>query len=249
MIELSNISVKYNRPDREVIALDGLTASINADEFCCIIGPSGCGKSTLLHVIAGFVKPSSGQIRLDGQLLEGPDIDRGIVFQRFSLFPWKTVKGNIQFGLLRKNMRAHDINKVVDFYLNQIGLADFANSFPHELSVGMQQRVAIARAFANDPTILLMDEPFGSLDTQTATRMRELLLRIWSEQSKIIVFVTHDIDEAIILADRIIVLSPRPGKVTKEIIVDIPRPRDSDAFSLPRYVEIRKELTAIILGS
>jgi NitT/TauT family transport system ATP-binding protein len=249
MIQISNISVKYSRLGREVIALDGLTASINPNELCCVIGPSGCGKSTLLHVLAGFVKPTGGQVTSDGEFIERPGIDRGVVFQRFSLFPWETVRGNIQFGLVRKNMHADEISKVVEVYLHQIELADFADSYPHELSIGMQQRVAIARAFANNPKILLMDEPFGSLDNQTATRMREWLLRIWGKESKTIVFVTHDIDEAIMLADRIIVLSSRPGTVIREIVVDISRPRGLDAFSLPRYIEIRKELITTILGT
>ena len=232
----------YDHQNRRVVAVESLSFSVGENEFLCILGPSGCGKSTVLHLIAGFIQPTSGEVRLNGYPIRQPAADRGVVFQKHSLFPWKTVYENIELGLRMKGLPKNQRREIVSRYLEAVELTEFANSYPSELSVGMQQRVGIARAYANDPEILLMDEPFASLDAQTAIRMRELLLRVWVQNPKTVVFVTHDIDETILLADRVLVFSPRPGSVKAEFHIDLPRPRTVEVFSNPRYVQLRKRL-------
>ncbi|MCA1625965.1 MAG: ABC transporter ATP-binding protein [Acidobacteria bacterium] len=243
-IFLDNVTVVYASGSEQILAVENVTFSVGDKEFLSIIGPSGCGKSTILHVIAGFIQPTSGEVKVSGSLVRQPDQDRGVVFQKYNLFPWKKVRQNIEFGLRMKGVPKEERGEVVADYLKLMGLTEFADSYPHSLSVGMQQRVGLARAYANDPDVLLMDEPFSSLDSQTGERMRELLLRVWSQNLKTVVFITHDIEEAIQLSDRVLLLSPRPGRVHEEFQVNLPRPRSREIFADSRFVELRKRIMA-----
>lgn len=224
-IHLDTIRIVFGEKETEFCAVDRFSADISEGDFICILGPSGCGKSTVLNAVAGFESISSGTLTLDGNPIGGPGPDRGMVFQQPTLFPWKSVRDNIAHGprmLGHSKFKAHEI---ADGLLAQVGLADFADRRPMTLSGGMQQRVGIARALAPSPKVLLMDEPFGALDAQTRTMMQENLLRIWAEQKPTVIFVTHDIDEAVFLADRILIMSASPGRIIDEIKVDLPRPR------------------------
>jgi len=198
---------------------------VREGEFLCLVGPSGCGKTTLLRLVAGLIKPTSGEIFLDGRKIEGPDRDRGFVFQEYALFPWLTVKKNIEFGLEISSIERTKREAIAQKYIDLVELRGFEDRFPKELSGGMKQRVGIARAFANDPKLLLMDEPFGSLDAQTRNLMQGELLRIWEKEHKTVLFVTHSVDEAVYLADRVVVLSARPAKVKEVVKVGLARPR------------------------
>ncbi|MFY1645107.1 ABC transporter ATP-binding protein, partial [Methanoculleus bourgensis] len=207
-------------------ALEGVTLEIRDKEFVCLVGPSGCGKTTLLRIIAGLETPTTGSVTIDGSAVTGPDPKRGMVFQEYSLFPWRRVIDNIAFGLEMKGVSREERRQTAEYYLKMVGLSRFRDAYPFELSGGMRQRVAIARALANEPDVLLMDEPFGALDAQTRNRMQKELLCLWKKTEKTIVFVTHSVDEAVYLSDRIIVLSPRPGSVQEIITIPWPRPRD-----------------------
>lgn len=235
MLSLENISKQFENRD----ALSPLSLSVGEGSITCILGPSGCGKTTLLRIIAGLTAPSSGTVMLDNEPVLGPGADRGIVFQDFALFPWRTVRKNIEFGPEVKRLPVEERAQIVRKYLKLIDLAGFENAYPHELSGGMKQRVALARALANDPRILLMDEPFGSLDAQTRNIMQDELLNIWAATEKTIVFVTHSVDEAVYLADKIIVLTARPGAVKASLDVALPRPRDR--FD-PDFIKIRQRV-------
>jgi NitT/TauT family transport system ATP-binding protein len=237
----------YSHRKAQTLAVQDLSFSVAEKEFLCLLGPSGCGKSTALRLIAGFIQPSSGEVRVNGDLVRQPGADRGVVFQRHNLFPWKRVRQNIEFGLRMKGTPENERKGIVSDYLKVMKLEDFADSYPFMLSAGMQQRVGLARAYANDPDILLMDEPFGSLDAQTAGRMRELLLRVWNENRKTVVFITHDIEEAIRLGDRVLVFSSRPGRVKDSFDIDLPRPRPQHLFSDPQYLELRDRITQCLL--
>lgn len=241
-ISVDNVTVIYTHRDKRILAVQDLSFSVADKEFLCILGPSGCGKSTALRLIAGFLQPVSGEVRVNGELVRRPGADRGVVFQRHNLFPWKRVRQNIEFGLRMKGMHKSQRDKITSRYLEEVGLTEFADSYPFMLSVGMQQRVGLARAYANDPDILLMDEPFASLDAQTGIKMRELLLQIWTENRKTVVFITHDIDEAIGLADRVLLFSARPGKVRESFCIDLPRPRPRDVFADSLYLELRRKI-------
>lgn len=246
MITLEAVDVEFPKPGAEserVHALANLDLTVEDQEFVCLLGPSGCGKSTALNLIAGFTTPSRGHVEVDGQPLEGPSPERGVVFQEATLFPWMTVRSNVGFGpKMRKSESSEMIEKNVDQYLENVGLAGFDKHLPKELSGGMRQRVGLARVLVNDPPILLMDEPFGALDAQTRITMQELLLELWERDRKTVLFVTHDIDEALILSDRILVMSPRPGRISKEIRVGLPRPRTHELITDPDYVRLRQEL-------
>jgi NitT/TauT family transport system ATP-binding protein len=246
-ISVDNVTMIYSHRKTEILAVENLSFAVADEEFVCLIGPSGCGKSTALRLIAGFIQPSSGAVSVNGELVKGPGPDRGVVFQRHNLFPWKRVRQNIEFGLRMKGVPEDQRNAVVSDYLSATRLEDFADSYPFMLSAGMQQRVGVVRAYANDPDILLMDEPFGSLDAQTATRMRQLLLRLWNENRKTVVFVTHDIEEAIRLGDRVLVFSSRPGRVKDSFNVNLPRPRPLHFFSDPQYLELRDKISRCML--
>ncbi|UPM44705.1 ABC transporter ATP-binding protein [Halocatena salina] len=240
-ITVRNISKKYE----SVHALANVSFSVANGEFCCVVGPSGCGKTTLLRTIAGLDDPDSGSILIDEQSITEPGLDRGMVFQEYALFPWRTVRGNIRFGLDRPTCDCPDCAARVRELIDLVGLEGFEDAYPKELSGGMKQRVGIARALAVDPEILLMDEPFASVDTRTRDRLHTELLDIWTQTEKTVVFVTHDIDEAVRLADRIIVMATAPGTVRSTLTIDLNRPRERTAHTFVDYVaRIRDELTS-----
>lgn len=224
-------------------ALEPTTLSVADNDFVTILGPSGCGKSTLLRMIAGLDRPTTGRIVLDGKPVKGPGSDRGMVFQSYTLFPWLTVAENVGFGLREKGVAPDARAKIVDEWLSRVELAGFGDHLPKQLSGGMQQRTAIARALANDPEILLLDEPFGALDNQTRSLMQELLLGIWERQRKTVLFVTHDIEEAIFLASRVVVMSARPGRIKSEVRVDLPYPRYYTIKTSPEFSALKARLT------
>lgn len=221
-----HIKGKEDKKTTEFEAIKQLDLTVKQGEFLAIVGPSGCGKSTFLDMIAGLAKPSSGEIFMDGKLIKGPALDRGIVMQGYALFPWRTVRKNVEFGLEIKKVPKQDRGPISQKYIEMVGLKNFADRYPHELSGGMKQRVAIARALAYDPEVLLMDEPFAAVDAQTRETLQEELLRIWEQTKKTIVFVTHGIDEAVFLADRVAVMSSHPGTIKEIVTINLPRPRD-----------------------
>ena len=224
-------------------ALQPIDFEVRENDFVTILGPSGCGKSTLLRIVAGLGHPTSGQVLLNGQKVIGPGADRGMVFQSYTLFPWLDVEQNIRFGLRERGMPEAQQKERADYFIAKVGLRGFEKHFPKQLSGGMQQRTAIARALANDPKILLMDEPFGALDNQTRVLMQELLLGIWEAERKTVLFVTHDIDEAIFMANRVAVFSARPGRIKAELAVDLPHPRHYTVKTTPEFMALKARLT------
>lgn len=240
---IENLSKVFKNGDREFPALDQINLTVRDGEFVTILGPSGCGKTTLLRIIAGLETYTSGSASLDGDVIKGPGPKRGMVFQEYSLFPWKTVLGNVMYGPRMQGFSKDEAEAKAVNYLNLVGLSEFKNSYPYELSGGMKQRVAIARALANEPEIILMDEPFGALDAQTRNNLQNELLRIWEEEKRTIIFVTHSVDEAVFLSDRIVIFSKRPGAVKKIIDIDIPRPRDR---TRPEENAIRNEVLRLL---
>jgi NitT/TauT family transport system ATP-binding protein len=243
-IVISGVSKVFQTADRELVALKDINLEIPRGQFTCLLGPSGCGKSTLLNAVAGFSAPTSGTITADGKPVTEPGPDRGMVFQEYALFPWMTVEDNIGFGLEIKGMSKAEIRKRVDGLLAMLSLSDFRQRFPKDLSGGMRQRVAIARVLALDSPIMLMDEPFGALDALTRRNLQDELLRIWAELKKTIIFVTHSIEEAIYLADRIIVMTYRPGTVKRDIMVELPRERDPAS---PEFNALKRELGQLVM--
>jgi len=246
-LHLDRVSFSYNQQDSLVHVLDDVTLTINEGEFVSIIGPSGCGKSTLLSLLSGLNFPSDGRIVLGDKILDGPGLERGVVFQHYSLFPWMSARKNIIFGLEQlKDGRSHkELEAVTDKYLELVGLGNVGEKYPSQLSGGMQQRVAIARAFAMDSQMLLMDEPFSAVDAKNRSTLQELLLELWDggEKKKTVVFVTHDVDEAILLSDRIIVMSTATKSVREEVAVDFERPRHRCTLSkCPKYINLRNSL-------
>src|SRR6266404_3515459 len=237
-IELRNISLEYDSTDNPVTALQDVSFSVEPSEFLCVVGQSGCGKTTMLNIAAGFLKPTEGTILIGGKAVTGKGLDRGVVFQDFAqLFPWRTAQRNVEFGLEMKGVPRDERAKTAQRFLGLVNLEQFAGAYPHELSGGMQQRVAIARALAYNPSVLLMDEPFAALDALTRDEMQRLLVDVWRETKKTIVYVTHNVAEAVYLADRVVVLTPHPGTVKAEVRVTLPRPRDP--LSVP-FVECQK---------
>ncbi|WFN33499.1 ABC transporter ATP-binding protein [Methanogenium sp. S4BF] len=240
VVSVQHVTKTFPRDEGEpTVALKDVNLEIGEKEFICIVGASGCGKTTLLRIIAGLETTTEGTILLNGVPVEGTDTDRGMVFQEYSLFPWKSVIDNIAFGLEMRGIPKTERREKAEKYLKIIHLEQFRDAYPHELSGGMRQRVAIARALANEPKVLLMDEPFGALDAQTRNVMQRELLEIWEETQKTVIFVTHSVDEAVFLADKIVILSPRPGKIEEVISVDLPRMRDRTA---PEFAELRKHI-------
>lgn len=242
-IVANNLLKRFGEGPAAVTALDGIDLAVPEGQFVCILGPSGCGKSTLLFIMAGLEKATSGAITIDGRAVTDPGRDRGMLFQQFALFPWRTARKNIEFGLeLQKLDKATRWEKT-KHWLAIMNLQDFADMYPHQLSGGMQQRIAIARLLINDPEILLMDEPFAALDAQTRTLLGEELVRVWQQTRRTVLFVTHSVDEAIFLADRLLVMTRRPGRFKADLWIDLPRPRDpaSDEFNA-----IRREVTRLI---
>ena len=238
-VSIRNVVKKYDTRNGEMIALNGANLDIRENEFICVIGPSGCGKSTLLNIIAGLLEPTSGEVIVDGHKVEGTGVDRGVVFQQYALFPWLTVKKNVQFGLKLQGKSQAEMDAISEKYIKMVGLEKFTDSYPKELSGGMKQRVAIARAYAVNPSVLLMDEPFGALDAQTRTQLQSELLKTWQEENKTCFFVTHDIEEAIVLASRVVIMSARPGRIKEIIDIDIPHPRDQATKMSPRFIELK----------
>src|ERR1019366_7350314 len=233
-LRAEGISMIFRRDGKETSVLDNISLDVREGEFICLLGPSGCGKSTMLNVMAGFLTPTSGQVTIDGEAVRGPDPRRIFVFQERGVFPWLTVEGNIEFGLF-KLPKAERASRIAH-YIKMVGLVGFEKAYPAELSGGMKQRLEVARALAVNPDMLLLDEPFGALDSITRLIMRGELLRIWREERNTVIFVTHDIDEAVQLADRVAVMSGRPANIQKIVNIDIAHPRD---LSSPRYLELR----------
>ena len=239
LLRIEGLGKRYGTVD----ALRGADLVVPTGEFACLLGASGCGKSTLLRIVAGFEPPSSGRVGVAGKPVDGPGPDRGMVFQDYGLFPWLTVRDNIGFGPRARGLPRAEVARIADRFVAMVGLARFAHSYPHQLSGGMKQRVAIARVLANDARLVLMDEPFGALDAMTRERLQDELLRIWAERRLTILFVTHAIEEAILLADRVIVMSPGPGHIVADERISLPRPRD---VASPEFNEVRRHLAAML---
>jgi NitT/TauT family transport system ATP-binding protein len=233
-LRAQGISMTFKRDGKSTSVLDNINLEVGDGEFLCLLGPSGCGKSTMLNTMAGFLSPTSGEVRIDGEIVTGPDPRRIFVFQERGVFPWLTVEGNIGFGLFKLSKQEQE--KRIAHYIKLVGLVGFEKAYPQELSGGMKQRLEVARALAVNPDMLYLDEPFGALDSITRLIMRGELLRIWEAEKKTIIFVTHDIDEAVQLADRVVVMSARPAKIQQIVDIDIAHPRD---ISSPRYLELR----------
>lgn len=237
-ISIDKVSISFEKRGETHLAVAETSVEVKPGEFVALLGPSGCGKSTLLNSVAGYIEPTQGRILVDADEVRGPGPDRGMVFQQYSLFPWKTVRENVAFGprmLGRANPEG-----IADTFIEMVGLSKFAKRYPKELSGGMQQRVGIARALANYPRVLLMDEPFGALDSQTRHMMQENLLQIWSEFGTTVLFVTHDIDEAVFLSDRVLIMSASPGRIIADIKIDLPRPRDPDLAVDEAFMKLRR---------
>lgn len=242
-IEIDNVSVDFGSG---AIAVNDAVLEIMPGEFICLLGPSGCGKSTLMNTVAGFVHPTSGSVKVDGVVVEMPGQDRGMVFQQHSLFPWKTVCDNVAFGPMMAGEGVDSARATARSLLEMVGLSAYEKRFPGVLSGGMKQRVGIARALANYPSVLLMDEPFGALDAQTRAMMQENLLQIWDEFGITVIFVTHDIDEAVFLADRVVVMSASPGRLIADIKIDLPRPRSPEMVTSEDYIKAKKKCMDLI---
>ena len=246
-LQVDKVSLRYKKPDGGTFtALEEVSFDVPDQQFAVLVGPSGCGKSSLLYLTAGLNEPTSGEIYVGGQQVQGPGADRGMVFQSYTLFPWLTVRQNVEFGLKRRGMPAAQRKDIVDYYVNEVGLSNFADNYAKQLSGGMMQRVAIARALANDPQILLMDEPFGALDSQTRLQMQQLLLRVWGHSKKTVLFVTHDIDEAILLGDRVYVMGARPGRIKQILDVPIERPRTLDMVMEHSFIDMKRKIFGLL---
>lgn len=243
---IDQVGKVFNSKGGEMVALDRTSFKVKEGEFITILGPSGCGKSTILRIVAGLEEPSSGHVYLDGREVKGPGPDRGMVFQSYTLYPWLNVEDNIAFGLKLKGTSQKKCKEMAQHYLELIGLNGFEKHYPIQLSGGMKQRVAIARALANDPEILLMDEPFGALDAQTRSIMQEILLKAWDESKKTILFITHDVEESIFLADSVYVMTARPGRLKENIPVNLPRPRDYSIKNSSDFLSLKTRLLGLI---
>ncbi|HKG38045.1 MAG TPA: ABC transporter ATP-binding protein [Conexibacter sp.] len=246
-IELSGVSLRYRARHGDVLALDDVALQLPSGSFTCIVGASGCGKSTLLRAMAGLEEPTEGAIRVGGELVRGPSRDRGMVFQTSTLYPWLRVRENVAFGPRLGGLPRREREAQAIALLDELGIGDFADAYPGELSGGMQQRVAIARALATHPGVLLMDEPFGALDALTRRSAQSFLLEAWSRHPRTIAFVTHDIEEAVLLADRVVVMTPRPGRVQALVPVELPRPRTHATRDEPAFRQLVRELLAMVL--
>ena len=242
MITLTNLEKIYRPKEIETVALENVNLTVNQGEFLSIMGPSGCGKSTLLNIIAGLLEPTSGAVYVDGKKVEGTGTERGVVFQQYALFPWLTVIKNVMFGLKLKGMPDDQAREIAMKYIKMVDLEGFVDAYPKELSGGMKQRVAIARAYAVQPEVLLMDEPFGALDAQTRTQLQAELTKTWQEAKKTCFFITHDVEEAIILATKVIVMSARPGRIKTIIDIDLPYPRTQDLKMQKPFLDLKAQI-------
>jgi len=245
-IELRRVTFEYETADGPLTALQDVSFSVDSSEFLCVVGQSGCGKTTMLNIVAGFLRPTQGEILIGGKPVMGKGFDRGIVFQDFAqLFPWRTAQGNVEFGLEMKGIAREERTETALRFLRLVNLEKFARVYPHELSGGMQQRVAIARALAYNPAVLLMDEPFAALDALTREEMQRFLVDVWRETRKTVIYVTHNVAEAVYLADRIVVLTPHPGTVKAQVRIAMPRPRDTLSVE---FLEYQKEVVGHIVS-
>ncbi|MBW4578079.1 MAG: ABC transporter ATP-binding protein [Tildeniella nuda ZEHNDER 1965/U140] len=241
-LEVQGVFKRFSQKGRTVTALQNIDLHLQPREFVCIVGASGCGKSTLLNIVAGLVQPCSGNVLVDGEAVPGPGADRGMVFQSYTLYPWLTVAGNIAFGLKLRGLPKAEIKQRVSYYLDVVGLTKFAKAYPKQLSGGMKQRVAIARAMANEPEVLLMDEPFGALDAQTKEQMQKFLLELWEQTHTTILMITHDLEEAVFLSQRIYVMSAQPGQIKQEVHVQLPEHRDLELKLDPAFIQIKRAI-------
>ena len=246
LIEIRDFNLNYETMDGPVEAVSNVAIRVDPGEFVSIIGPSGCGKSTLLNAVAGFLKPTSGTVSLDGERVSGPSADRGMVFQQYSLFPWKTVRQNVEFGLKMKGIERYRREQAARTLLGIAGLSQFENQYPDSLSGGMKQRVGIVRALATGPKVLLLDEPFGALDAQTRLIMQQVLTNMWQNLKISVLFVTHDIDEAIFLSDRVYCMTARPGTIKAEIAIPLERPRKQSMMMSTEFLALRRGLMSLI---
>lgn len=245
-LEIQDVTKSYGTKKHAILALDEISATIRSNEFVALVGTSGCGKSTLLSIVAGLLDPTSGAVTADGEEVTGPGQDRGLVFQNYTLFPWLTAQQNIEFALRETGIPRTARKAAAKEALAEVGLTEFAGAYPTELSGGMQQRVAIARSMSYRPQMLLMDEPFGALDALTRRLMQDLLTRVWESHRITVLFVTHDVSEAVYLADRILVMTNRPGRIKQEIEVTLPRPRDPETTSTPEFARLQQQVLEAI---
>jgi NitT/TauT family transport system ATP-binding protein len=241
-LEVQNLSKSFRAQGQELVVLQDINFQLHPREFVCLVGASGCGKSTLLNIVAGLASPTTGQVLVDGQVVRGPGSDRGMVFQGYTLYPWLTVTDNVAFGLKLQKLSKVEQRERVSYYLDVVGLTQFAKAYPKQLSGGMKQRVAIARALANDPEVLLMDEPFGALDAQTKEQMQQFLLNLWERTHITVLMITHDVEEAIFLSQRVYVMSTRPGRLKLEVPIPLPEQRDLEIKLSTEFVNIKRDI-------
>ncbi|MGP5079284.1 ABC transporter ATP-binding protein [Brachybacterium alimentarium] len=241
-IQVQNINKTFELGTERFEALGDVSLTVEENEFITVVGPSGCGKSTLMNILAGLEEPTGGTALVDGLEVDGPSPERGVIFQQYALFPWLTVRQNVEFGLKTAKVPAAERRATAQNFIDMVGLSDFADALPKTLSGGMKQRCAIARAYSMNPSILLMDEPFGALDALTRVRMQEHLLQTWEQEKRTIVFITHDVDEAAFLASRVIIMAARPGRIHRVIDVDLPYPRTEEVRLSPEFAEVRNEI-------
>jgi NitT/TauT family transport system ATP-binding protein len=241
-IVFENVTRRFDLGSNAFVALDRFSLDVADGEFVTVVGPSGCGKSTALNIAAGLLAPSEGEVRVDGKVVDGPGPERGMIFQQYALFPWLTVRQNVEFGLRIKGIPAAERREKAGYFINLVGLGDFADALPKTLSGGMKQRCAIARAYAVDPSVLLMDEPFGALDALTRVQLQDQLLDTWRRERRTVMFITHDVDEAVYLANRVIVMAARPGRLKEIIPVDLPYPRTEEIRLSPKFTAIRNRV-------
>lgn len=241
-VRIENVKKVWNTRNGQNVALNGVNLDIMENEFICVVGPSGCGKSTLLNIIAGLEEPTEGAAYIDDKKITSTGVERGVVFQQYALFPWLTVLKNVMFGLKLQGKKNDEAKEIAMKYIKMVQLEEFVNHYPKELSGGMKQRVAIARAYAVNPEMLLMDEPFGALDAQTRTQLQTELLDTWEKEQKTCFFITHDVDEAIILAQKVVIMSARPGRIKETVDIDIPYPRTQETKMSPRFLEFKNHI-------
>lgn len=241
-IEISGVTQEFEKKDGKFLALDTVNLNVEQNEFICVVGPSGCGKTTLLNIIAGLCKPTTGTVKVRGELVTGPGKGKGVVFQQYALYPWLTVEKNVEFGMRMKGVPKAERAEIAKKYIDLVGLSKFAKAYPKELSGGMKQRVAIARAYATAPEVLLMDEPFGALDAQTRAQLQENLLKTWEQERKTCFFITHDVEEAVLLATKIIIMSAGPGHIREIVPVTLPYPRTQQTKLTSEFNELKNQI-------
>lgn len=241
-IEIQGVTKSYETREGSFLALEEVNLDVEKNEFICVVGPSGCGKTTLMNIIAGLNPPSTGTVKVRGELVTGPGKGKGVVFQQYALYPWLTVEKNVEFGLRMKGVEKEKRREIAQKYIKIVGLEKFAKSYPKELSGGMKQRVAIARAYTTGPEVLLMDEPFGALDAQTRAQLQENLLNTWQQEKKTCFFITHDVEEAVLLSTKVIIMSAGPGRIREIVDVHLPYPRDQETKLTPEFNELKNQI-------